>query len=168
MSHTAEKFRRCILYCCINFGCPKSLDKRGGGYQDIPSKIFRLTVPKISVQKSFTVALLSGIEKVWIRGGGSIKIFRQNFSVSQCRKNPQGNPLLLHQFRVPKKFGEEWGGENQDIPSKNFCFTVPKISVEESFSVALSSGIEKVWISGGRGESRFCIENFLSQFRKSP
>ena len=31
LSHSAEHFRRGILYCCINFGYRKSLDKRGGG-----------------------------------------------------------------------------------------------------------------------------------------
>ena len=40
-----------------------------GEYQDFPSKIFCLTVPKFSGGESFTVALFSGIEKVWIRVG---------------------------------------------------------------------------------------------------
>ena len=31
LSHSAEKFRRGILYCCNTFGYRKSLDKRGGG-----------------------------------------------------------------------------------------------------------------------------------------
>ena len=86
LSHSAENFRRGIFYCCINFGYRKSLEKRGGEYQDFTSKIFCLTVPKISVGESFTVAIISGIEKVWIRGGGSIKIFRRKFFLSQCRK----------------------------------------------------------------------------------
>ena len=47
LCHSAENFRWGILYCCINFGYGKSLDKRGGQYQDFPSKIFCLTVPKI-------------------------------------------------------------------------------------------------------------------------
>ena len=47
LSHSAENFRRGILYCCINFGYRKSLDKRAGKYQDFSSKIFCLTVPKI-------------------------------------------------------------------------------------------------------------------------
>ena len=42
-------------------------------------------------------------------------------------------------------------GEYQDFPSKIFCLTEPKIFVGESFTVALSSGSEKVWI-GGEGE----------------
>ena len=35
-------------------------------------------MPKISVGESFTVAIIPGIEKVWIREGG-IKIFRRSF-----------------------------------------------------------------------------------------
>ena len=62
------------------------MNKRGEGYQDFPSKFFCLGAENlISVGESFTVALTSGIEKIWIRGG-SIKIFRQKFFVSQCRK----------------------------------------------------------------------------------
>ena len=87
LSHSAENFRRGILYCCNNFGYRESLDKEGGGYQDFPSKFFCLTVPEISVGQSFTVALNSGIEKVWIGEGGSIKIFRGKNFVSQCPKN---------------------------------------------------------------------------------
>ena len=40
-----------------------------GGDQDFPSKILCLTVPKVSLGESITVALNSGIEKVWIRVG---------------------------------------------------------------------------------------------------
>ena len=86
LSHSAENFRRGMLYCCINFGNRKSLEKRGE-YQEFPSKIFGLTVPKIFVGESFTVALISVSEKVWIGGGGgSIKIFRRKFFVPQSRK----------------------------------------------------------------------------------
>ena len=56
----------------------------------------------------------------------------------------------------------EGRGEYQDFPSKIFCLTVPKIFVGESCTVALISGIEKVWIRGGGGVSRFSVENFLS------
>ena len=51
LSHSAENFRRRILYCCIDLGYRKSLDKKWGGgeYQDFLLKIFCLTVPKISV-----------------------------------------------------------------------------------------------------------------------
>ena len=59
-----------------------------------------------------------------------------------------------------KKFGEEGGGGNEDFTSKNFCLTVPKISVRES-TVALNCGSEKVWIGGG-GVSKFSSEILLS------
>ncbi len=53
------------------------------------------------------------------------------------------------------------GGEYQDIPWKKFCFTVPKKFVGESFTVALISGTEEVWIGGGEGECRdIPSENF--------
>ena len=62
--------------------------ERGRGYQDFPSKIFCLTVPKNFAGEPFSVSLISGTEKVWIRGGGSIKISCRKFFVSQCRKFP--------------------------------------------------------------------------------
>ena len=43
-------------------------------------------VPKFSEDESFTAALFSGIEEVWIKVGGSIKIFCRKLYVSQCRK----------------------------------------------------------------------------------
>ena len=64
LSHSAQIFRRGILYCCINFGYRQSLDQKGGGYQGFTSKIFCLTVPKFSVGESFTVAVISGTEEV--------------------------------------------------------------------------------------------------------
>ena len=70
--------------------------RRGAEYQDSTSKTFCLTLPKHSVGKSFSVALISGIENVEIKGGMGIKIFCQKLFVSQCRKFPEGNSLLLH------------------------------------------------------------------------
>ena len=77
----------------------KFMDKRGGGgkYEDFQSKFFCLTVPKIFVGEPFSVSLISGIEKVWIRGGGrSIKILRRKIFVSQCRKASYKNPSVFH------------------------------------------------------------------------
>ena len=65
LSHSAEKIRRGILYCCSNFGYRESLDRTGRWkYQEFPSKNFCLTVPKSHVRESFIVALFSGSEKV--------------------------------------------------------------------------------------------------------
>ena len=52
-------------------------------------------------------------------------------------------------------------GRVSRFSSKIFCpITVPKVSLGESFIVALFSGIKKVWLRVG-GESKFSIENFL-------
>ena len=96
LSHSAEKFRRWALLCCVweNSRGRKSLWIREGGgeYQDLPSKIFCLTVPKNSVGEPFCAIFqkISGSEKVLDkRGGGrSIKIFRRECFVSQFRKFP--------------------------------------------------------------------------------
>ena len=41
----------------------KFMDKRRGEYQDFPSKIFCLTIPKNFVGESFSVSLISGFKK---------------------------------------------------------------------------------------------------------
>ena len=72
--------------------------------------------------------------------------------------------LCFRIFPVTKKFMDKRGGEYQDFPSTIFCLTVPKNSVGEYFTVAIISGIEKVWIRevGGGGGSKLSVENFLS------
>ena len=67
----------------------KFMDKRGGEYQDFPLKKFCLTVQKNFVGESFTVALISGTEKIW-RGGG----YQDSTSKMVC-------------LTVPKNFVEE-------------------------------------------------------------
>ena len=74
LSHSAERLRRVTLCCYINFGYLKGLQKRGGEIQILRRKFF-LTVPKISVGETFTVALNSGTEKVWRRGVGKYQHF---------------------------------------------------------------------------------------------
>ena len=59
------------------------------------------------------------------------------------------------------------GGEYQDFPSKSFCPLALKISVRDSFTVALIPDVEKVWIRGGWGSTKICRRNFsVSQCRK--
>ena len=43
--------------------------RRGGEYQDFPSKNFCLTVPKNFVQEPFSVSVFSGIEKFYALEG---------------------------------------------------------------------------------------------------
>ena len=53
LSHSAENFRRGeSLSVSIISGIEKVCIRGGGEYQDFPSKIFCLTVPKISVGNS--------------------------------------------------------------------------------------------------------------------
>ncbi len=127
-----------------------------GEYQGFPSKIFCLTVPKISVGESFTVALVFGEE------GGYQKITSKIFCLTVPTKISAGESFTVASISGIEKVWRRGGGY-QDFPSKIFCLTVPtKISVGESFIVALISGIEKVWRRGGGGVSRFSVENFLS------
>ena len=72
------------------------MDKRGGGeFQDFPSKIFCLTVPKISVGESFTVALISGIGNIYA-SEGYVTIFCRFFLSHSAEKIGRGNPLVFH------------------------------------------------------------------------
>ena len=86
LSHSAENFCRGILYCCINFGYRKSLDKRGG--------VSRFSIEKFLSHsaENFRRGILFccinfGYRKSLDQRGGSIKIFYRKVFVSQCRKS---------------------------------------------------------------------------------
>ena len=72
-SDSAEKFRGCGESFRVSFisGIDKVWIRGGGGrqYQDFPSKIFCLTVPKDFVREPFRVSLISGMEKIFCFGG---------------------------------------------------------------------------------------------------
>ena len=57
-------------------------------YQDFPSKIFCLVVPKISVGLSFTVALISGMEKVRMIEGRVSRISVKNLLSHRAEQFP--------------------------------------------------------------------------------
>ena len=68
----------------MKFGHRKSLDERvggGGECQNLQSKIFCLTVPKLFVGEPLSVSLISGIEKFY-SSKGFVTIFRQKSFVS--------------------------------------------------------------------------------------
>ena len=48
---------------------------------------------------------------------------------------------------------------------EKFCLTMPKFSVEKSFTVALNCGSEKVWIGGE--VSSFSVKNFCPTVPKN-
>ena len=67
LSHSAEKCRRGTLWFFTKLGHRKNLDERcgGGDFQDFPSKVFCLLVPKNFVGRHFSESLVSGIEKFY-------------------------------------------------------------------------------------------------------
>ena len=75
---------------------PKKFGEEQGEYQDFPSKIFCLTVSKTSVGQSFTVALISGSEKVdGQEGGRAYHVFPSKNVYLTLPKISIGTPLLL-------------------------------------------------------------------------
>ena len=119
-------------------------------------------MPKNLGGQSFTVAIISGIEKVWIREGGLSRFSAEVFLFHGAEKFRRGILYCCNTFGYRKSLDKRGGGEYPDFPWKHFCLTVPKISVGESFTVAIISGIEKVWIREKGGVSRFSAESFLS------
>ena len=86
---------------------------------------------------------------------GSIKIYRRNLFVSQCRNFSYVNPSVVFQkISGGEKFMvKRGGGEYQNFPSRLFCFTVTKNVVGEHFKVSLILGIEN-----------FVFQRFMSLF----
>ena len=65
----------------------------------------------------------------------SIKIFRRKFDVSQCRISLEESFTLALILGIEKvRIGR---GVYQVFPSKISCLTVPKLSLGETFTVAL-------------------------------
>ena len=62
----------------------KFIDKKWGEYQDFPSKVFCLTMPKNFAGQPFRVSLTSGVEKIYAQGGYVTNLCRQFFE-SQYR-----------------------------------------------------------------------------------
>ena len=84
----------------------KIMDKRRGDNRDFPSKFACLTVPKNFVGKPFSLSLISGIEKVWMRGWGlgECQDFPSNFSCLTVPKNFVGQPFRVSLFSVIETF----------------------------------------------------------------
>ena len=96
-----------ILWCFFNFGYPKVWDKMWG-YQDFPSKIFCLTGTKFFVGESFSVSLISGIEKLHVAEGYvTVSDFLSKFFCLTVPKNFVGEPFCaaFHQKFLDKRGG---------------------------------------------------------------
>ena len=88
LSHSAEKFRRGILYCCSNLGYRKSLDKKGG-------------VSRFSVEN-----LCHSAENFRRRGGNAIAAGRRGYFLqtlaTQNRLRPERCQNLFNEMVTPK------------------------------------------------------------------
>ena len=90
LSHITETFRRGNLLCCVseNFRKRKNLWKElgRGEYRKFPSILICLKKPKNFVGESFSLSLISGIEKI-DASEGYVTIFCRMVFVSQYRNN---------------------------------------------------------------------------------
>ena len=122
---------------------------------------------KISVGESFTVALISGKEKVRMREGGVSRTSAENVLSHRADNFRSGAPFSVSLISgIEKFYASEAYVKIFDFLSKCFCLTVRNNFLGEPFSVSLISGIETVWIRGGGGNFRiFRLLFFVSQCR---
>ena len=73
--------------------------------------------------------------------------------------------LCCRKFPVAEKYMDEGGWGSIMIFLSKFLLnhSAENFSRNESFSVSIPSGIEKIWFRGSGGESRFSVENFFSR-----
>ena len=113
------------------------------------------------VGESFTVAVISGSEKVYGQeGGGSIKIFRPIFLSYSAENLPRESFTVALNSCTEKIWIRGWGGGVSRFSVEKILSHSAEKSVGESFTVALISGIEKVWMGGGGKLSRFSVQYF--------
>ena len=90
-------------------------------------------MPKLSVGETFSCSF-SGYQKSLEKsgGGGRIKIFPLNF-LSHFLKISVGESFTVALFSDCEKVWRRGGGEGyEDLTSRTFCLTVPKISLGNS------------------------------------
>ena len=82
--------------------------------------------------ESFSVSFISGIEKVWIRGGRQYQDFPSNFFCLTVPKEFVREPFRVSLISGMEKFFASEGYVTIfDFLSKFFCLTVPRIFVGE-------------------------------------
>ena len=113
---------------------PKKFIEERGSIKIFRRK-FSVSVPKISVGESFTVALFLCVEKVRIRAGEHQDFLPKVFCLSLPKISVgESFTVALILFN-----GKIWirVGEYQEFLLKVFCLSLAKYSVGESFTVAL-------------------------------
>ena len=163
LSHSVENFRRGILYCCINFGYRKSLDRRGGNIKIIRPIFLSHSVEKFRRGILYCCINFRWRKNLWTRGGKRVSRFSIKDFLSHSAENLRREFFTVALLSGTEKVWIEGGGEYQDNPSNFFCLTVSKISVGEFFTVALNSGSENFYGQEGGKEYKnfppkiFCL-----------
>ena len=85
------------MLCFRKFQVAKKCMDKSGGVSRFSVEIFCLTVPKNAIGEPFSLSLISGIEKVWMRGwgGGECQDFPSKISCLTVPKNFVGQPLSV-------------------------------------------------------------------------
>ena len=139
----------------------KFMDKWEGEVSRFPSKIFCLTAPKNATGEPFSLSLISGIEKVWMRwcgGGGEFQNFPSKISCLTVPKNFVGQPFRVSLISGIEKFYASGGYVT--ISVEIFCLTVPRKFIGEPFRVSLIRVSKNFMLK--RVMSRFFVKFFLS------
>ena len=124
LSHSAKKFRRGTLLCFRKFLVSKNVrDKRGGRYHDLPSKVFRLTVPNHLVEELFCVSESFGYRKILCLRG-EYHDFRKKICCLTLPKNFVAEPFCVSQnFWYRKNLWIRGRGEGVSrLSVKNFLY----------------------------------------------
>ena len=132
------------------------MDKRGE-YQEFPSNIFCLTVPKNFVGEALSASQISSNENVWIRGG-EYQEFPSKDIVSLNRNNSLENTLVFQANSFIENFHAKEGGTSRFC--QNYCLAGPKRKVlyRNPSVFRKTSGIENhLWIRGGISRLSFGV-----------
>ena len=151
--------RRGTLLCFRKFLVSKKLmDKRGEGrreYHDFPSKNVCLTVPKNFVGDTFSVSLISGIERFYA-SEIYLTILCRNFFCLSAEKFRRGTFLICVSENIwyRKKIMDKRGGGREEGVSRfsveNFLSHSAKLFRGHPFSVSENLGYRKILcITGG-------------------
>ena len=100
LSDSAKILPKETFQCFVNFGYRKSLDKRGGGgseYQDSPSKVFCLRVPKTFIEEPLCAVFrkVSKREKIYgLEAGRRVSSFSLENFLSHSAENFRRRTIL--------------------------------------------------------------------------
>ena len=145
LSHSVENFRRGILYCCIISGSEKVYGQKDEKeYQDVPSKIFCPTVPKISIGNP-SCCINFGYRKSLEKrgGGGGVSRFSIESFLSHSAENLRRESFTVALFSGTEKVGIEWA-EYHDNPSIFLSHSVENFR-RGILYCCIISGSEKVY-----------------------